>query len=201
MNEIKHPVPSVRTLIMASLIAITIAVLVLIFFVLPAEYDFDPTGIGQKMGLTVLAGTNRAQATATPLPPRQSSESPCPEQSTSTSRPDTVTEAEPQWQDSVKIVVPARQGLEYKFHLAKDAPLEYSWSTDGPEIYFDFHGEPKGDKTGYFKSFEVSTDKQSSGILHAPFEGSHGWYWENNSRTPITIILNTKGSYRIIGLL
>ncbi|WP_305909967.1 hypothetical protein Q9L42_002775 [Methylomarinum sp. Ch1-1] len=210
MNDSNPPIQSLRSLFIASGVATLIAGFVLTVFVLPAEYGIDPTGIGKKMGLTVLAKQTTApepvQAMAISLQPQQTAEITCPEPSDSeqnsvkTSQ-NSASAAAPQWQDTVKIIVPAKQGLEYKFHLKKGASLEYSWATDGAKLYFDFHGEPKGDKTGYFKSFKVSTDQQSSGALTAPFEGSHGWYWENNTRSPITVILNTKGTYRILGLM
>lgn len=206
MNDTQPPVQSLRSLVIASSVAALLAGFVLTAFVLPAEYGIDPTGIGRKLGLTVLAETNSARASAVPLALPQTETTTCPEPDDATNKNAIAAQtsdspAIPQWQDSVKILVPAKQGLEYKFHLQKDATLEYSWTTDGAKLYFDFHGEPKGDKTGYFKSYKVSTHHQSSGTLSAPFEGSHGWYWENNSRAPITIILNTKGSYRILGLM
>ncbi|MGR8932056.1 MAG: hypothetical protein ACU836_15600 [Gammaproteobacteria bacterium] len=206
MNDIDPPVQSLRSLIIASTVATVIAGFVLTAFVLPAEYGIDPTGIGKKMGLTVLAETSTVQAAAIPLPIGQAAVIDCAGPSVSANNGvnaehNDASAPTPQWQDSVKIIVPAKQGLEYKFHLIKGASLEYAWVTDGAKLYFDFHGEPKGDKTGYFKSFKESTDKQSSGALTAPFEGSHGWYWENNTRAPVTIILNTKGSYRILGLM
>ncbi|WP_031434587.1 hypothetical protein [Methylomarinum vadi] len=206
MNDTQPPVQSLRSLVIASSLATLIAGFVLTAFVLPAEYGIDPTGIGRKLGLTVLAETNSIRAAAVPLALPQTEAATCPESNEATNKnaiaaktPDTPSI--PQWQDSVKILVPANQGLEYKFHLQKDATLEYSWTTDGAKLYFDFHGEPKGDTTGYFKSYKVSTHHKSSGTLTAPFEGSHGWYWENNSPAPITIILNTKGSYRVLGLM
>ncbi|WAK00284.1 hypothetical protein [Methylobacter sp. YRD-M1] len=85
--------------------------------------------------------------------------------------------------------------------MVKGASLEYSWTTDGAKLYFDFHGEPQGDRTSHFKSFKESTDNRSSGTLTAPFEGPHDWYWENKTSSPVTIILNTKGSYRVLGLM
>lgn len=197
MNETNPPIQSLRSLIIASCIATLIAALVLTAFVLPAEYGIDPTGLGKKMGLTVLAKTDTVKATAIPLPTEQVAVT-CPD---SSEKPSQSAQADSKWLDSVKIIVPAKDGLEYKFHLKKGAAMEYAWSTDGARLYFDFHGEPKGDTTGYFKSFKESTDKQSSGALTAPFEGSHGWYWENNTRSPVTIILNTKGDYRILGLM
>ncbi|MCK9607979.1 hypothetical protein A1359_15730 [Methylomonas lenta] len=194
MNDTKPPVQSLKSLTIASIFATLLAGLILITAILPAEYGIDPTGFGRMTGLTALS----TQTTAT----SQSLTIACPAQNTAENlaqngqQPPTT-----QWQDTVKIVVPAGEGLEYKFHLIKGAALEYSWATDGARLYFDFHGEPQGDKTGYFKSYKESTDNQSSGSLSAPFEGSHGWFWENKSSSPVTVVLNTKGSYRILGLM
>lgn len=98
------------------------------------------------------------------------------------------------WKETINIVIPARGDKEYKFNLAKNEMLEYSWTTDGAELFYDFHGEPAGDKTGYFKSFKKNTGNQSSGTLVTSFEGTHGWYWKNNSSSIVSIVLNAKGS-------
>lgn len=103
-----------------------------------------------------------------------------------------------QWKDSITITIPARSGKEYKLQLVKGALLEYSWKTDSKKLFFDFHGEPKGDTTGYFESFKNSTDSQSSGSIAAPFEGTIGWYWENKSPLPVNVVLHTRGSYQMI---
>jgi HupE / UreJ protein len=100
------------------------------------------------------------------------------------------------WKDNISIIIPARGVKEYKFHLAKGATLEYLWQTNGTELFFDFHGEPGGDTTGYFKSFKRSTDSQSNGSLTSSFDGTHGWYWKNNTPTPVTITLKVKGEYQ-----
>lgn len=105
------------------------------------------------------------------------------------------------WKDTVTITVPSGKGLEYKFHLLKGASLEYSWETTGGNLYYDFHGEPKGDTTGYFESYEEKMSNTSTGTLTAPFEGSHGWYWKNNGVTAVQITLKTKGAYDILGLM
>jgi hypothetical protein len=99
------------------------------------------------------------------------------------------------------ITVPAGSGLEYKFNINKNAELAYAWITDGASLYFDFHGEPAGDTSGYFKSFKETTDNQSDGVLKAPFTGTHGWYWENNTQNPVQITLKTRGQYTVKGLM
>ena len=104
------------------------------------------------------------------------------------------------WKDSINIVIPARGDKEYKFYLEKGATLEYTWSTNDAKLFFDFHGEPEGDTTGYFKSFKKSTESQSSGTLATSFAGTHGWYWKNNNPLPVTITLKTKGEYKRLDL-
>lgn len=104
------------------------------------------------------------------------------------------------WKDSINITIPARGDKEYKLYLVKGAILEYTWNTAGAALFFDFHGEPAGDTSGFFKSFKKSTDSQSSGSLVASFDGTHGWYWKNNTSSPVTITLKTKGEYQRLDL-
>jgi hypothetical protein len=113
-------------------------------------------------------------------------------------KPDTFQEAD--WKDVISITIPARGDKEYKFHLAKSAVLEYEWKTNGAELFFDFHGEPAGDTTGYFESFKKSTESHSSGSLATSFEGTHGWYWKNHNPFPVTIELKAKGEYKRLDL-
>ena len=105
-----------------------------------------------------------------------------------------------QWKDTISITIPARRDKEYKFYLAKGTTLEYTWKTNGAELFYDFHGEPAGDTSGYFESFKKSTNSRSSGSLTASFEGTHGWYWKNNSHFPVFIALKTKGEYQRLDL-
>jgi len=106
------------------------------------------------------------------------------------------TAAQAGWKDSISITIPARGDKEYKLYLAKGATLEYVWDTDGSALFFDFHGEPAGDTSGFFESFKKSTDNQSSGSLITSFDGTHGWYWKNNTSSPVTITLKAKGEYQ-----
>ena len=46
---------STKTLVKASISAVVVAAIALVTFILPAEYNIDPTGIGNKLGLTELA--------------------------------------------------------------------------------------------------------------------------------------------------
>lgn len=108
------------------------------------------------------------------------------------------SEEKSNWKDTITIKLPARGEKEYKLQVAKGARFSYSWKTDKGVLYFDFHGEPKGDTTGSFKTFKKGMAEKASGSLTTIFEGTHGWYWKNYSTNPITITLNVKGDYQLI---
>ena len=100
------------------------------------------------------------------------------------------------WMDSINITIPGFGEKEFKFRVEEGNTLEYAWRTNGGNLFFDFHGEPEGDTSGYFKSYRSSTDSQSDGSVKAPFTGTHGWYWKNEARGPITITLNVRGDFQ-----
>lgn len=105
------------------------------------------------------------------------------------------------WKDVITVTIPARGDKEYKIYLAKGAVFEYSWTTKGEKLFYDFHGEPTGDKTGYFKSFKKSTESKSSGTLTTEFDGTHGWYWKNNTSSAVEVVLKINGDYQRLDLM
>ncbi|MEH6595344.1 MAG: hypothetical protein V7736_07330 [Colwellia polaris] len=179
MNEFSIPVQSNKTLIKAGVIASVVAIILLITCILPAEYNIDPTGVGNKLGLTAIANVDQTPTEKVVIERGAQSD---------VLRSDTIT-----------ITIPAGKGLEYKLNMAKHAHVEYEWQTDGTALYFDFHGEPAGDTTGYYESFSITTSNNMKGSLTTPFNGSHGWYWKNNSSNDVDVSLTTKGYYTIKG--
>lgn len=164
---------SSRSLIRATVISIFIAIAALVLFILPAEYNIDPTGIGKKLGLTVF--NEEVQQTQT-LTPKEGQ------------------------RDSVILNIPAGKGIEYKLAMNKYGKTTYEWTTDSGSLYVDLHGEPAGDTTGYFESYTIATVDTMKGSFTAPFEGSHGWYWKNKSDHDIQVQLIFNGEYIIEGL-
>jgi hypothetical protein len=204
MNPENQPIQSIKSLINASLAAMLLAVVILFAAVLPAEYGIDPTGLGKKMGLTVLA--EKATQTAKNCPEITQAQAGDKATEGNANQAQANNDQQPnefatERTNTVMIVIPPKKGLEYKFYMEKGYALDYSWATDGKLVYFDFHGEPKGAKNGYFKSYFTATDSKASGSLTTPFEGIHGWFWENTTDQPITIRLNTKGVYKVLGLM
>jgi hypothetical protein len=101
------------------------------------------------------------------------------------------------WQDTVEINLPARGDLEYKFLVSKGKGFSYYWKTNGEPLFYDFHGEPTNDTSGYFESFGKDTRGSDTGSLTAGFTGTHGWYWKNNSTSNVTITLKLSGDYQL----
>ena len=184
-HELEHHIQSRKTLLKATAIAALLAAIVFVIAILPAEFGVDPTGLGKVMPLTQLAGqTQKVQDHPAQAQPVQA-----------------PTSKQTDQEDGVDITIPAGEGLEYKFFLVSGDTMRYGWSTKGDEdLFFDFHGEPQGDTTGYFESYTVGTVSNIRGSFTASFAGSHGWYWENKSYRDIVVTLNTEGSYKIIGI-
>jgi len=183
MSDDQHMI-SKTGLLRGFLAAAALAAVVLVTVILPAEYGIDPLGSGKLLGLDKIAATDDAAA--------ESAEGVAPA--------DTGADTVPGRTDEITINIAPDQGLEYKLHMLPGAKLEHSWAVEDGELYFDFHGEPQGDTTGYFESFTLSTASDVSGVFYAPFEGSHGWYWKNKGYTPLVIKLKLKGQYEILGL-
>ena len=133
-----------RSLIKATAISLVVAIIALVLFILPAEYNIDPTGIGEKLGLTVFNEGTEAVINVS---------------------------SHDNMQDSVILTVPAGRGIEYKLAMKQFGKATYEWITDGEPVYVDLHGEPKGDTTGYFESFTIATAREMKGSFTAPFEG------------------------------
>ena len=162
-----------------TILSLLFAAITLVAIILPAEYNIDPTGIGHKLGLTVFHDVKADEAT------KSSSE----ESKNSKGAAETI-----------EVVVPAGRGVEYKFIMAQYQKLEYEWITDSTALYFDLHGEPEGDTTGYFESYAIATLSEMKGSFTVPFAGSHGWYWKNTSDKPVKVQLIVKGEYSKHGL-
>lgn len=172
----QHTVSS-KTLVKASISATIVAAIALVTLILPAEYNIDPTGVGQKLGLTEIALASETEAQPTASGQKGAAEF-----------------------QTIEVIVPAGRGVEYKFAMPQYAKMTYEWITDSEPLYFDLHGEPEGDTTGYFESYTIATNNEVKGSFTAPFAGSHGWYWKNKTDKPIAVQLMVKGEYDVIGL-
>lgn len=203
MNESKPPLPTLLQLYVSTIWAIVLAVVILLTAVLPAEYAIDPTGLGRVLGFTQLAMAKKelkskllTQKPVVIAPKMQEVDPATVTATLNTLSPEKMSV----WQDTVTLIIPPLKGLEYKFYFHRGQQFDFLWSTTkGETLEFDFHGDPKGNPPDDFVSFKLATENKFSGSLVAPFAGKIGWYWENKTRLPVTLILNTRGDYRIIG--
>lgn len=174
--------PSGRSLMKASLVALAVAGALLVGAILPAEYGIDPTGIGTTLGLTALHAAGETGAAA---------EGPA--------RGPLTKSAGPYRTDTLTVPLAPRQGAEIKAVMDQGQSFVFHWTAEGGPVYFDMHGEPPDAPKDVFTSFWIGASQASaSGTFEAPFKGVHGWYWENRGDTPVTIRLTTSGFYETL---
>jgi hypothetical protein len=179
-------IPSGRKLAITTVAAMAVAGVILITFVLPAEYGVDPLGTGEALGLTPLAGLSPIIAedqTAAPegrlVPTQQGPVGHYPS---------------PYKTDTTQFVLGPYEYVEYKYRLEKDATMLYSWSADAGLLH-DLHGDRDGGAANASESFDKEPRRRASGSFTAPFTGIHGWYWENPGGETITVSLSSAGFY------
>ena len=185
-SEVEQSVEAKQKLAVAAGAALLGAGLILVMFVLPAEYGLDPHGTGAWFGLTELGATGRQIEALEAAAPNEA-------QAATT----IVGQQAPFKSETVEFSIGPRQGMEYKYRLDKGEALLYSWKATAP-VNVEFHAEPDGAPRGYAQTYEKA-DRQAaaSGTLTAPFPGIHGWYWENTTDQPITVTLSSAGYYNL----
>jgi len=208
--------PSLRRLATATVIALLTAVVILVAFVLPAEYGIDPLRTGRALGLTNLA--NATEPASKPAVVTDAAVTPKAADTTKTflnpvlvtsptgeapTMKDTFIAQRGRFQfDSRDITLAPGEGMEIKYNMKKGAGLVYSW-TASATLPFEFHGEPDVKPTGkegtdYYESYELDDKKgksESHGTFLAPSTGIHGWFWENKTDKPITLKLVSSGFF------
>lgn len=168
--------------------ALLVAGLVLVMFILPAEYGVDPLGTGARFGLVELGVTGQQVAALEAAAAAGEGA----EQAAIIVAQDGEFVGE-----MVDFIVAAGEGMEYKYRLEEGEALLYSWTATGP-VNYELHAEPDGGPRGYAQTYELrQATSEASGTLNAPFSGIHGWFWENLSDQEITVTLTTAGFYNL----
>lgn len=189
--------PSKKKLNRATLIAAGVAAVLLVTTVLPAEYGADPTGVGSVLGLTPMGEMKREQAAAEDAPA---------EAAAATDEGDLTLDPEPApavpgaagtaQNGEVTLTLAADEGTEVKATMKAGDELQYQWSTGGPKVNFELHGEELGAAASDYTSYEKGTSAGESGTFRAPFEGTHGWFWRNRTGAPLTITVKATGTFQ-----
>jgi hypothetical protein len=177
--------PSLRTLAVASGAAVSVAAIVLVVAVLPAEYGIDPLGAGRVLGFAALS---QPAAAPDPVPPPRG-ETLAPVQQGPVGLYPGAFKV-----DSRQFVLGPYEYVEYKYHLAKDATMLFSWTANA-DVVHDLHGDPDGAPANASQSFDKQPRRRADGSFTAPFSGIHGWFWENPGGDTITVRVTTAGFY------
>lgn len=166
------------------------ASVILVGFVLPAEYRIDPLGMGKATGLLQLSGPEQVEVA---LPPADSTGS--------------IARFYPVAfrTDTVEIPLAAAgdangaDDLEWKVRMRDGDTLVYSWSVDAPpeEFYSDMHGESAPAPEIKVVTYRKGTAIASNGAIVAPFDGIHGWYLQNQAERPVVVRLKLSGFYEM----
>jgi len=192
-EERKTPSLKGTRLLAIAAAAFVAASAIFVLFVLPAEFHRDPTGFGKATGLDRLAGPEIVTVAAAPAGPNAT-----------TRYYETALRS-----DTIEIMLPPgddKGELEYKVKMRPGDTLTYSWNVTGDEahpewFYYDFHGESRPnppDAKATVMEYKQSTGLNSSGALVAPFEGVHGWYFQNQSDKPLVVHLKLSGFYDLV---
>lgn len=198
--------PTPRALVRSTLIALAVAVVVLVGFILPAEYGVDPTGIGRVFGLTEMgqikvqlaqeaAAEDAAALAAANAPPAVAAPDSAAGASDATAA-ESGTEAGTE--QVTRVTLAPGEGKEVKLVMDEGGRATYAWATDRGVVNYDTHGDAPGiDYHGYGKATGVPSDE---GVLVAAFDGKHGWFWRNRTRETLTVTLRTSGDVqRVVG--
>lgn len=212
VSPAQQPLPSTAKLLKATAIAAAVAGVLLVTTVMPAEYGIDPTGVGAALGLTTLAAIDADDDTAAPPPLPSSAELSADVQARNTAEAAKAAQAfgenakqtfaaqalspigagKPLRNDSMTITLEPGKGIELKMLMAAGEGVVYQWTADG-EVAIDMHGERPSVK-GPWTSFSVEGARRAAaGTFIAPFDGTHGWYWENRSKSPVTVKVDVTG--------
>ena len=167
--------PSKAKLAWATLAALVVAGVVLVATVLPAEYDIDPLGIGEALGLRVLSTPGSG---AIPV------------------SPDVIIAHRSSYRLDRRTFVLAPEGwVEYKYRLEEGRSMVYSW-TASHWVRSEMHSEADGASEGTAEFFEVEEQTLARhGSYVAPFPGIHGWYWLNETDDTVTVTLDAAGFF------
>jgi len=158
--------PSIQQILTAVLLSFGAAALLLITLILPAEFDLDPLGTGKLLGIKGMSSTPSALAT-------QQGELHI---------------------HQISFTLAPFESVEYKYRLKTGEVMLYNWSAP-VDVVADMHSEPDDGPKGYAMSFLKASLPSHQGAYVAPFDGIHGWFFENRSMKTTVVTLETTGFF------
>lgn len=188
--------PSTAKLVKSTILAAAAAGVLLVTVVMPSEYGIDPTGVGNALGLKRMGEIKVSLAAEAEADKAKDVQEVVAEIAP------VIQEIAPQAQvetqnHEMTVTLAPDEGTEIKVAMKKGAKVSYEWWTDGGKANFDVHGDSKALKINYHNYYKGS-ETRKSGELVADFDGSHGWFWRNRTKQPLTVTIKTDGEYSSI---
>jgi len=97
--------------------------------------------------------------------------------------------------ESLTITVAADESVEYKALMQQGDTVAFRWSTDGGQVYYDFHAHDEAFGPEFFTRYDEGEGTTRSGSIMAGYSGQHGWFWLNLEAEATTITLDVSGFY------
>ena len=85
--------------------------------------------------------------------------------------------------------------VEYKAVMKQGDSIAFRWSTDGGEMYYDYHAHDEAFGPEFFTRYDEGEGTERSGTIVAAYDGQHGWFWLNLEAEPTTITLEVSGFF------
>lgn len=209
--------PSIRCLVRSTLIATAVAVALAVTCVLPAEYAYDPTGVGRVLGLTEMGEIKRdaelKKAKKADIPTTSSSAVQVASgshimndaapiggawshlaQAAPSAAPTAPATTTGQKTDTLEIVLQPNAKMELKAWMKKGEGYAFTWTASSP-INFNFHGEKFNARDDEYTEYKKGVAAIDKGDFKAGYDGTHGWSWRNRTKQPITVKATISGSY------
>jgi hypothetical protein len=165
-------------IIIGVIVALVIAAIALVFFILPAERGIDLTGSGEKSGLTNLAEAGEM----TELERGALREGVL------------TTSAQAMHTDRWERELGPYEAVEFKYTMEEGQPMIFSWRTTAP-VNYDMHSHPFEGGEEMTESYGAGDAQAMRGLYVAPFTGIHGWYWQNRTLDNVTLTLEATGGF------
>ena len=97
--------------------------------------------------------------------------------------------------ESLTITIGLDESVEIKALMQQGDAIAFRWSTDGGEVYYDFHAHNEAFGPRFFSRYDEGEGTSRSGAIMAAYTGQHGWYWLNIADGPTTVTLEVSGFY------
>lgn len=97
--------------------------------------------------------------------------------------------------ETVTFTIGLDESVEYKALMQQGDTIAFRWSTDGGEVYYDFHAHDDAFGPEFFTRYDEGEGTSRSGSIMAAYTGQHGWFWLNIADGPTTVTLEVSGFF------